>query len=305
MKPEQGQSRTPFERIPKDGVKYYRILPPYGTNNNRQLFHKYAIHWGFLDESGNKKPVSCSLPTEGYCPVCVSVMETEDLIKRKKDAGASEDECSTLTQMVRERKAQKFYVYNAVSYDEKKVVVLQLPWTASEELKRKMVIAVNEKGFDPTSLTNGGWFRFERTGTGLKTKYFVDFKKETVVVDGEKLEKNDRTPLPESLLNTITRQYSGEITDGPLVDIHALYETRTAEELSRYLNGSPIKPKRSQASGSTTSAQADPPAINEAEEIPVTKAAATAGTTPTATTAEKSIEDEIQRLQNLQKKLGV
>lgn len=324
MKPEEAGNRTPFERIPKDGVKYYRILPPFGANHQRQLYHKYQIHWGFLDENGNKKPVSCSYPTEGFCPVCNLVKDTEEQIKRKKEQGASEDECKTLTEIARERKSQKFYVYNAVSYDEKKVVILQLPWTASEELKRKMMVAVQEKGFDPTSLTSGVWFRFERTGTGLKTKYHVDFKKETVMVDGEELEKNDRSAFPESLLETLNKQYAGELEDGPLVDIHDLYETRTAQELGMYLNGTPVKSNRDgQASAQatqqsfnpqmqTTQATQAPP--QQQETTPATQPSAgaatsaeTVGTTttsaaPTETPAQasNSIEDEIKRLQALQ-----
>jgi transcription elongation factor Elf1 len=314
MKPEELGNRTPFERIPKDSVKFFRILPPYGANHQRQLFHKYQIHWGFLDENGNKKPVACSYPTEGFCPVCNSVKEIEEQVKRKKESGASDEECSTLNEMMRERRSQKFYVYNAVSYDEKKVVILQLPYTASEELKRKMMISVQEKGFDPTSVQSGVWFRFERTGAGLKTKYHVDFKKMSVMVDGEELEKNDRSPLPEALLGTIVKQYAGEIEDGPLVDIHDIYETRTAQELGQYMNGSPVKSNRVDASapvattGQTTFTPAmsappptasPPPQQEMVQQAPPTQQQPAAQAT-TQPAAASSIQDEIARLQALQ-----
>src|ERR1035437_10824179 len=82
-----GTNYRKFDRlkIEKDTTVVGRVLPPFGTNNGKMLYHKYETHWGFTTESGGKKPVSCSYSNERFCPVCTGVREAENELESYKD----------------------------------------------------------------------------------------------------------------------------------------------------------------------------------------------------------------------------
>src|SRR3990172_2140436 len=63
-----GRSFTTFKL--KEGPNIYRILPPFGTNNNGFPYAEHYIHWGFKDSQGKIKPLLCSKKLERSCPIC-------------------------------------------------------------------------------------------------------------------------------------------------------------------------------------------------------------------------------------------
>jgi hypothetical protein len=252
-----GISKTDREQI--KGLAHYRICPPYGTNNNKQLFKRYQRHWGFTNANGNQLPISCSYQTDRYCPVCQKVKDAEAELKRlmgdatridqlpadRKDAAKAIDE------FIYKFKVQQFFAYNAVTHDGR-VVILELKWTPhkniwgdDKDFVGRIKEAVAKYKFDPTSLRSGVWFTFNKSGTGLGTMYPVDFKKTvTTLSDGQQAEVLDKTPLSAELIAKIEAQMAaagpGGVAPGPLFDIHTLMEPMTAAQLTAIMNGAPI-----------------------------------------------------------------
>jgi|GEM_PF-3902774 len=254
-KAQQGsENNIVKERI--KGVQSYAIMPPYGKDHGGALHHKFVIHWGLIGENGKPKPVSCSYPEEKFCPICKRVFEAEDRIKRLKDTGGSKEEIEGLTKFVIDFKRKNNFLYNAVTVDGR-VVILEIGVTAHDELRKKIAETVNQKGIDPCNLAAPVWYQFSRDGKGLDTTYKVDFKRVTVMVEGEQLEKIDRTPINADLAKRIQAQLNG--ATGPLYDIHSLYESRTAAELQGYLDGKPVPQKAKAVGGSTVPAAAAAP----------------------------------------------
>lgn len=239
----KGENTIVREKI--KGIQHYKILPPFGTDHGGSLSAQYTLHWGFMGENGKAKPVTCSYKHERFCPVCDRVKEAEDKLKRLKDTGGPEAEQEALTQYIKDFKRKNSFLYNAVTIDGR-VVLLELTWTAHDELRKKIKEAVVDKSIDPCALDAGLWFTFKREGKGfLDTTYKVDFKKISVKVDGEDLEKLDKTPMGVDLQVRIKAQLAGG--KGPMIDLHALYEQHTAADLGGYLAGKPVVSKKPKA----------------------------------------------------------
>lgn len=229
------------ERIQPDKEQHYRILSPFGADAKGSLFHRYSIHWGLTGERGQQKPVACSYPTEGFCPICKRVWDSEDELKRAQEAN---DQASVkeLTNYLKTWRARRFFVYNAVTADGR-VVILEIPKTAHDQLMELVKDCVYNKGFDPTSLSDGVWFTFSKSGKGFKTEYKVKIKK--IIVDPkEGLEKPDRSPVSDDLVARITEQVKKAGEEGPMYDIHDLYEARSSRELQSFIEGGLVPDKR-------------------------------------------------------------
>lgn len=303
-----GATANRIQSLPK-GISHFRILPPFGAGNGGSLFRQYNLHWGFTGPNGKKRPVSCSYFTEGFCPVCSRVFEVKKEIERLKLAGeeANSEKLEDLNKYVGEHSCKRSFLYNAVAAGGN-VVMLNVTKTAHEELKKLLFKAVTEKKFDPTNLTNGVWFEFNKTGSMFQTKYAVDYKKISVEVDGETLEKLDRSPLPDDLVKAISTQLTtgGE---GPLHDIHKVYDIMTAQELSSIMNGGPIPNKRqATTTAAVTSATVVKPAAADRSTPVMANETSPAATTTTAskaapTPASPNVSDiaaEIARLRAMQ-----
>jgi hypothetical protein len=232
-------------RIEKDQTVFVRIMPPFGEGSNRMLFHKYAIHWGFTTEDGGKRPISCSYPTERYCPVCEGVKEAKNELESYKDkktgkyTGGSSERVDELTAYIRTFDVNNFFALNAVTFDGR-IVILELKKMAVDNLLARINEAVKVKKFDPISLDKGVWFAISREGEKLKTKYPVDFKKIVKkTADGEDAEVRDHSPMAPELVLEIKKQLA-EGGMSPLYDTHTLHEPCTAKELKGYMDGDPL-----------------------------------------------------------------
>ena len=265
----------------KEGISCYRILPPYGTQANGSLSHRYTVHWGFMGANGKERSVMCSYPTEGYCPVCQRVREAEDELKRAQ-ANGNEAKAKELEKYISSFRAKKFWLYNAVTSDGR-IVMLELGKTAHDALSKKISEAARRKvgAFDPTSPETGVWFEFSRTGKGLNTEYSVDYKKISVTLDdGSVADKPDRTPLSPELVEAIKAALAG--TGGGMHDIHVAHEPMTSNHLRDLMNGGVVP--------------------NKSKTLSVgVQAPAQAGTVATAPAADtSSVQAEIDRLKALQ-----
>lgn len=275
---EGSQSRK-REKV-KDGISSYRILPPFGASHNGSLSRKYTVHWGFIGQNGKERSVTCSYPTEGYCPVCTRLREAEEEMKRAQATGNAENEKS-LKEYIDKFRAKKFWLYNAVTSDGR-VVMLELGKTAHDALNKRISEAVRRKvgPFDPTSPETGVWFEFNRSGKGLNTEYSVDYKKTSVTLDdGSVADKADRTPLSQELIEQIKKALAGEAV-GVMHDIHAAHDASTSTELRALMNGGVVQSKKN---AGTSSPMASP-----------------AGATNVPTSGAANVQAEIDRLKNLQ-----
>jgi len=274
------------ERIQPDKKQHYRILPPFGEGANGTLFHRYSIHWGLTGERGQQKPVACSYPTEGFCPICKNVFDSDDELKRAEEAG-DQTAVKSLTEYLKTSRARRFFVYNAVTTDGR-VVILEIPKTAHDQLVKLIGECVYKENnaFDPTSLTDGAWFTFSKEGKGFSTKYTVKIKKVEVMVDGEALEKVDRSAMADDILTRIIDQLKAKSEDGPLYDIHALYDSRTARELQSFLDGGLIPDKKKDEPKKIVDTLNDP---STEDDIP-----------DSVTDGPVNSESEVERLNKLQ-----
>lgn len=291
-----GVSKFKTEKI-KEGVSYFRILPPYGLNHGRTLSHKYMVHWGFIGTNGKERSYTCSRPTEGFCPVCQKVWDSDEEKKRAEQAG-DESRVKELESFIMQFRARKFFIYNAVALSGQ-IVKLELPSTAHEALGKKITelvkpTAPGAKGFDPTNIDTGVWFEFKREGKGLMTRYSVDLRRIWVDVNGEQLSKIDRSPLssvgiPEDVIQQIKDQVTaaklGNLADGPMADVHAIHEPMSSQDLRGLMNG--ITPIQKTVSAPVNVA----PAVNFAGGT---------NSIPRAAMTKEEVHTEVERLKRLQ-----
>jgi len=286
----------------KDGDSFYRILPPFGTNNRGALFAFYGVHWGYTTESGGKIPLRCSYDTEKYCPMCEVVFAKEKELKALEaslemngdDAdGSVEGLVEEAKQFIFEQKADKGYFVNAVNA-EGSVVKLKLKpsyvsGTRQEKegrLVKKLKEAVHDFGVDPVSLEAGITFKFSRTGKGFQTSYDVDFKKTNVKKDGKITTEISVTSLAEEfpeLFAQITEQLASG-GEGPLYDIHSLFRPRSSVELKAIVEAGAVPSNKDSNGPSLREAKATvaPVATAKAQVAQVTLPKAAARAAPTA-----------------------
>jgi hypothetical protein len=226
------------------------------------------------------------------------VFEVKRDVERLKAQGGegAADKLKELEQYVGDFGVKRAYLYNAVAAGGN-VVILNMPKTAHDILKSKIYEAVTAKKFDPVNPSTGVWFEFNKTGVMFQTKYAVDFKKISVDLNGELLEKLDRSPLPEDLVKAVAQQVATG-GSGPLHDIHKIYDPMTAVELSAVMNGGPIPNKRQENPTSPAAAATTTPSSTTV--VNPTVAGVTAPTLAKGQPAMTDIAAEIARLRALQ-----
>lgn len=244
----EGSGAVRKREKPRDGISCYRILSPFGTNHNGVPFHRYTVHWGFIGFNGKERSVACSYPTEGYCPVCARVRETEDELKRAEGNG-DHAKAEELKEYISDFKPRKFWLYNALTSDGR-VIMLEIGKMAHDGLLKKISEAARRKigAFDALSLDTGVWFEITRTGKGLMTEYSVDYKKISVTLDdGTVADKPDRTPIAADLLAQIKQAVASGET-GLLHDIHTQHDPMSSAQLKDLMNGGVVPTRRAQMS---------------------------------------------------------
>ena len=249
------QSRTSdFDTI-KDGTSYYRILPPYGTNHNGFPWAYHALHFGLKDVNDSVVPVRCSYDKEKFCPICEKVWEVQEALEALGKT-ASDAEKEPYQQYINTFKADRAFYVNAVNQEGlvKKLKLKSSYITGKRgqsgktdgRLVQLIKEAVNDKNFDPFSIDTGVWFKFTRTGKLFNTDYNVEFKRTSSKINGRIIEELDTTLLSEQfpeLYAQLKAQLESGV-EGPMFDIHTMYEVRSSTELRRYLDGEPVPSRR-------------------------------------------------------------
>ena len=91
---------------------------------------------------------------------------------------------------------------------------------------------LNKYGKNPTSLKDGVWFVFSRSGKGFNTEYKVSMNRTIITLeDGDQVEKVDRTPLAANIVENYEKL---------AYDIHAMYKPIKSSDLQRILDGEKI-----------------------------------------------------------------
>lgn len=213
-----------------DGSHIYRILPPFGTDHQRKASRQIQLHWGYEKKDGKPSPLTCAYPTDGVCPICI---KNRDLITEAEQFKLDGDlESFDATMEAANRiKVRRSYLLNAANKDGE-VGVLEIVKTAHDQLVELMREYLNKYGKNPTSLKDGVWFVFSRSGKGFKTEYKVAINKTMITLeDGDQVEKVDRTPLAMNIQeNYETLAY----------DIHAMYKPIKGADLQRIVDGEKI-----------------------------------------------------------------
>lgn len=228
-----------------EGENVYRILPPFGDNNNGYPYKKWNLIWGLKDpQRGNVKPYQSSLATEKACPVVEFVnglkaladeralMVTEQLkakgvVDKPKVDQYIKTANKEINKLISDMRPKTIFLYNA-SNQSGSIGILEVKKTAHDELKTLMNKYIKQYNQDPTSLgsaadDSGVWFNFIRTGKGFDTKYKVEKKQATTkTADGQIAFVDDRTPLAENVVQNYEEQ---------AYDIHNLYTINTYDEL--------------------------------------------------------------------------
>ena len=210
-----------------EGSHVYRILPPFGTDHQKKASKQIQVHWGFVKKDGSPSPVACSYPTEGFCPVCDRVRELEAMAEKAKLLNNTE-EAESLLKEASSIKVRRTYLLNA-SNKNGEIGMLEITKTAHDQMIELMREYLNKYGRNPTSLKDGCWFVFSRSGKGFKTEYKVAISKIMVTLeDGDQVEKIDKTPLAQNIVDNYEQL---------AYDIHAMYKPCKSVDLQRILDG--------------------------------------------------------------------
>jgi len=255
---KNGKGKTSFKYL-EEGTAVYRILPSFDPAN-RQLSAEHNFHW-VADAASKNIKVQCTYYTEKYCPMCNASKELEKLRDAAKASdGEKSESYKRLNAAVMKVQKTKSIYYNAVTL-QNEVVVLQLTKTVADLLNKKLLEAVQEKNADPTLVTAGYWFKFNKSGKG-RDSVTVDFHRTSKVVEGEEVEVLNRTPLPTEMIATLATKVA------PIFDRKSMWiKEYTGAELGDYIKGVPLKDKFQKREDSK------PEDRNYADEAPSNQAA--------------------------------
>ncbi len=224
----------------KEGSNIFRFLPPFGEDSNGYPYRKWMVVWGLNDpESGRMRPYASPITSsEKACPV----MEYVDLLKKKVEtqkaqlqtAGTSEAEIKNalkpLNKVISNLRPKTVYAWNAV--DKAGILgLLEVKSTAQKDIKDLMRAYIKDYNQDPTSVKSdaddsGVWFDIKRTGTGFDTEYKVVKFQTMTKVNGQPAYVDDRTALPESIV---------ENWEDQAYDLSSIYQLKTYDELREIL----------------------------------------------------------------------
>lgn len=273
-----------------EGSHIYRILPPFGTDHQRKASRQIQLHWGFYKADGTTSPLPCSYPFEGTCPICNHVKDLEGMADKEKSLGNTET-AEGILKDVSGIKVKRSFLLNAANKNGE-VGVLEIPKTAHDQMIELMREYLNKYGKNPTSLKDGVWFVFSRSGKGFNTTYKVSINKSMVTLeDGDQVEKVDRSPLAQNIQDNYEQL---------AYDIHTMYKPIKSTDLRRILDGEAIdevivrenkkqEPKKEEAPVA--------PATSSAKQAaPATKAEPKKETAPATSVTDPDLDNWMEML---------
>jgi hypothetical protein len=228
-----------------DGNNIFRVLPPFGDEETHKNypFRRWVVAW-LVDPKTNKRmPFATPFSTsdkDSSCPVYEYTHALSEKIEKLKAAmkeknisdSVIKDKLSPLNKILWETRTNRVFAYNVVD-KAGKVGLLELKKTAHDEMKKRMLEYITENQMDPTSLNSnakedaGVWFNIKRSGLGKDTKYVVEFAKTAKKdADGDTVYKLDRSPLPESVVDSF---------ENSAYDLSTIYRQKNYSELREIL----------------------------------------------------------------------
>lgn len=214
------------------GTSVFRILPPFGQDNNGYPYKRWRLVWGLIDPTtGRMRPFASPLATEGRCPIGEYVDRLKETAEKWKAEERPKEDQKFINELISRIRPKTTFFYNAI--DKMGTVgILEVKPTAQDQLKKLMSEYIRDYNADPTSINStnddsGVWFCFERTGTGLSTEYHVS-KNQTKekLPDGRVIFVDDRTPLPDNVVQGY---------EGMAYDVHTLYQVCSYDDLLEIL----------------------------------------------------------------------
>lgn len=217
--------RTPDPRNNEDRtelvVRLLGAMKSYKSTGKWAFF--YGTHFGYCGEN-SRDPSKPRIRTFGCiqkkdnrtkeilvrCPKCDQISRAklkekalQDKIRQANPAASEEDlkalykENQALKQMgdwlYKNSNSKKFWVN--VMTDAGVFGPLQLSYKTHEKLKAKLREWAEKKRIDAFSLDKGVWIKFTRTGRGIAVNDEVSLHTETVVINGEPMEKTKFAPM--------------------------------------------------------------------------------------------------------------
>lgn len=190
----------------KDGDHLFRILPPLGNlaDKNKWAVY-YPVHYGYLNSEKKMKPF---VSPEWRNPK-TKVIEVRDAAKdRLKEMEKALDDAKksgqtavakAIEEMLEKYNLDNHWYMNAINANGE-IGLLKIRHKAKLALDAE-IKKLTAKGIDPTSVDQGRYFEFSRSGTGRDTVYSVKLAKKSENIPGHGLmEKDYIHVLDESII---------------------------------------------------------------------------------------------------------
>lgn len=182
----QRYSGMKTKKVEKDKSNVYRILPPQGKLKDRMELGQYwVIHYGFAkSKTGKNIPIACvekfrwgddkkKVITQ-RCPMCdyhKAVQTAFDSVKDKGDA-PSQAQALALNTKLEDLSVDKKYYTNALSL-EGTVEIFKIGYKHMKALEAELKNIKKKYGVIATSLSDGLYLDFSKSGTGRDTVFTV------------------------------------------------------------------------------------------------------------------------------------
>lgn len=216
-----------------DGDNVYRILPPFGrlAKQGRWSQH-YSVHWGYKNSKGIMRPFQSTQVTNKDKMIEVPDAALDRLntmlaqLEAAKESGdkALEDRLQKLVGWNGGLYSiDKSHHINVITLDGK-VGVLKLKHKAKLALDAEIKL-LTAKGIDPSSLDNGRFFVFRKSGKGRDTTIQVSLHQEVLDIPGVgKVQKEFVSKLDADQIARI---------ESEIVELDALFPKITADQVAR------------------------------------------------------------------------
>jgi hypothetical protein len=232
---KQGAKKNIFSL--KDGENVYRILPPmFDLADKKTWAVFYRVEYGYKDTSGRMKPfldVRVVNRQNKMVEVESAAHVRREQLKAKlnelKINGADEATLNKVKEMVDNFNQDSKWHMNVVDKNGQ-IGVLKIPHRAKQALDETIKKLMSE-GVDPTSVNNGRFFVFSRSGRGLDTLHQVSVLKEKIKVDGIGMVEKD---VIHKLDDGILSRLSTEATE-----LDKMYLRLSPEEVESVVKGGP------------------------------------------------------------------
>jgi hypothetical protein len=292
FKPKKEWKRHKVE----EGNNIYRFLPPFGDSANGYPYRRWMVIWGLLDpDSGRVRPYASPITgNEKACPVMEYVKglseKAETLKSNLKAQGATDDQIKerlkSLQKVIGNLRPKGVYAWNAVD-KAGKVGLLEIKSTAHKKLKALMNEYLNDYRQDPTSINSddddsGVWFNIKRIGKGFDTEYDAEKVQEKRKVDGRLTFVDDRSPLPESVI---------ENWEEEAYDLSSIYQTKSYDEIKAILDAN-----LSRIIQECPDAALDGYEVQESADVDEAPSTTSKGTSPVSTRFDDEDDDDDEEI---------